>query len=134
MTCSKKRQKNAGAAGVAVVILILVCAVLVVTMIRLNAESDQRELDAADAYVTELVKQQYDAVPECDCQVLFKKGEHTLVTVVFSFDTALGGRAGAYLLDVSNMSQQVYHVAGELPADYDFKPDLGRYRLEWCVG
>ncbi len=130
-----KLSSRRGWAGWLIIALVLALAVTVGVFITLTHRDKERERDRAVKYVTTLVTEKTQGcVPTVETQVLHDYGEHVLLAARYKLESE--GRetiSGSYLLDISDLSQQIYHISEEYPYDHDFTELLHLQAREWGI-
>ena len=130
-----KLSSRRGLAGWLIVVLVLAFAVTVGVFIALTHEDKDRERDRAVKYVTSLVSVNTQGyVPTVETEVLHDYGEHVLLVARYKLEyEGLEPVSGSYLLDISDLSQQVYHISEEYPYDHDFTGQFHLQAREWGI-
>ena len=124
---------NRGFTGWVIVTAILVFAVAVGIFIVAARDDKTREYQVCEERVKTMVWEKYGFYPAMESETARDYGD-VLVAVRFKTDSPeLEYRAGSYLFNISDNSQQVYNVSEEYPYDYDFASAAHRFAADWGV-
>lgn len=130
-----KLSARRGAAGWIILILALCFAVLVGVFITLSHDDKELERQRAVKYVTSMVSvDTLGSVPRVDTEVIYDYGEDVLIAVRYRIETE--GKepvTGSYLLHMSDLSQQVYHISDERVYDYDYSKEKHLFARDWGI-
>lgn len=131
----KKLRNNSGLSGWLIVLMLLVCAALVCVLVAVSVQDRSLEYDRAIKYVTSnMAVDTLGYVPKVEPEFVKDYGEHVFIAARYKIE--IEGKptvSGSYLLDISDSSQQVYHISEEFEYDYDYKSAAHRFALEWDV-
>lgn len=130
-----KLRSRGGAAGWAVVALALAFAVLVGVYIALAHRDKDRERERAAEFVAGMVAADIDGyTPRVETEVVRDFGEKVLIAARYRIE--IEGEetvSGSYLLNISDLSQQVYDVSDEYEYDHDFAPAVHSFARRWGI-
>lgn len=131
----RKLSNRRGLAGWVILALVLAFAVMVGVFITLTHRDKDRERDRAAEYVTDMLAvDTLSAVPKVETEVVYDYGERVLIAARYKIEVE--GQetiSGSRLLDISDLSQQVYDVSEEYPYDYDYASIAHIFARQWGI-